>query len=93
MSTETTSHNEAAGPSAAPNGQHHPAGWASASHADQAQRQAMRTLILLEREEAARVELEAEIERRLQVARGSQGKPEAVKPAPTRSAAVKADAS
>ena len=80
--TEPASHNEAAGPSALPRGQHVPAGWVSASHADQAQRQAMRVLILQEREEAARVELEAEIDKRLNAARSPQDQPVAVQEAP-----------
>lgn len=57
---------------------HHPAGHVSPAAFENSQRNAIRQLILAEREEAARAELEAEITRRMEAARG----PQQVKPEP-----------
>lgn len=58
---------------------HYPAGHVSPEAFENAQRNAMRVLILAEREEAARAGLEAEIDRRLEAARGPREKPEPVR--------------
>lgn len=59
------------GPAVVPSGTHYPAGDVSPAAFENAQRHQMRLQILIEREEAARAGLEAEIDRRLAVARGA----------------------